>query len=582
MAFACREVQPWTFTVLLGAFIYLGLAYILLCVSAFVFFASKLLGIFWVCFPCPCNGVFGYRNPDLCLHKLLLIDGPVGTIRAVHKLVNSKFPFDVLWSRDQRCNLNTKLIRDVNCENRVRELQGEADSSPFSSPRLQNLVDRESGYDAKGKRVMVLKKRTGIRCSRRAAPEYGRLPSYYPSDSSKLVSHIFPFPCDDRDTREMSGESSIAIAGREDYVKAPTGNDMAESICQSSELSGSFGESKDVDISYTQEKSHVVGKETDKLRVLQEALEKEKAACAALYLELEKERAAAASAADEAMSMIARLQKDKASIEMEVRQYQRMMEEKFVYDEEEMGVLKEILLRREMENHFLEREVESYRQMSFLGNEWSDADLSAMLCESGKRPSPSVKSNTDALLTLQQTADSKSNCMEFGNIANSTSQYDASFVEKQIHPNEQDSLEKCVLSEREEKVHTDNVMCQEITPEAAQAHIGTEENLQCDGVRWHDGDLQRNLHGSMLDIEPAFYDVHVVDGKTELWKEESRSSFYTALDGSQDFASTFGATGVRSSELLQGFPSTSQVDTEPKFIASSLDMHCGLPLMDNS
>ncbi|KAM1031755.1 uncharacterized protein LOC126620744 [Malus sylvestris] len=582
MAFACREVQPWTFTVLLGAFIDLGLAYILLCVSAFVFFASKLLGIFWVCFPCPCNGVFGYRNPDLCLHKLLLIDGPVGTIRAVHKLVNSKFPLDVLWSRDQRCNLNTKLIRDVNCENRVRELQGEADSSPFSSPRLQNLVDRESGYDAKGKRVMVLKKRTGIRCSRRAAPEYGRLPSYYPSDSSKLVSHIFPFPCDDRDTREMSGESSIAIAGREDYVKAPTGNDMAESICQSSELSGSFGESKDVDISYTQEKSHVVGKETDKLRMLQEALEKEKAACAALYLELEKERAAAASAADEAMSMIARLQKDKASIEMEVRQYQRMMEEKFVYDEEEMGVLKEILLRREMENHFLEREVESYRQMSFLGNEWSDADLSAMLCESGKRPSPSVKSNTDALLTLQQTADSKSNCMEFGNIANSTSQYDASFVEKQIHPNEQDSLEKCVLSEREEKVHTDNVMCQEITPEAAQAHIGTEENLQCDGVRWHDGDLQRNLHGSMLDIEPAFYDVHVVDGKTELWKEESRSSFYTALDGSQDFASTFGATGVRSSELLQGFPSTSQVDTEPKFIASSLDMHCGLPLMDNS
>lgn len=581
MAFACQEVQPWTFAGLIRAFLDLGLAYFLLCVSAFMFFASKLLRIFWVYLPCPCNGVFGYRNRDLCLHKLL-IDRPVGTIGDVHKLVKSRFPFDVIWSRDQGCNLNRKLIRDVNCENGVHELEGEADSSPFSSPRLQNLVDRESGYDAKGKRVMTLKKRTGIRRSRRAAPEYGRLSSYYPSDSSRLVARIFPFPCDNRDTREMSGESSVAIAGREDYVKASAGDDMAESICQSSELSGLFGASKDMDVSNTQEKASVVGNETDKLRVLEEALEKEKAACATLYLELEKERAAAASAADEAMAMIARLQKDKASIEMEVRQYQRMIEEKFIYDEEEMDVLKEILLRREMENHFLEKEVESYRQMGVLGRERSDADLSEMLCESGKRPSPSLDPNTDAQLMLKQTADSKSNCTAIENIANSTSQYEASFVEKQIHPNEHDSLEKCILSERGEKVHTDNVMCQEMTTEAAQAHNGTEENLHCDEeVPQRDGDLQRNLHGSMLDIEPAVYDVHVVDGKTELWKEESRSSLYTALDGSQDFTHTFGVAGVSSSELLQGLPSTSQVDTEP-FIPSSLDMHCGLSMLDSS
>ena len=367
-----------------------------------------------------------------------------------------------------------------------------------------------------------------------------------------------------------------------DYVKASAGDDMAESICQSYELSELFGESKDVHVSNKQEKTPVVGNETDKLRVLQEALEKEKATCATLYLELEKERAAAASAADEAMAMIARLQKDKASIEMEVTQYQRMIEEKFVYDEEEMDVLKEILLRREMENHFLEKEVESYRQMSVLGNERSDAALSDMLCESGKTPSPSLDPNTDTQLMLKQTANSKSNCTAIKNIANSTSQYEASFVEKQIHPNEHDSLEKCVHSERGEQVHTDNVMCQEMTTEAAQAHIGTEENLHCDEeVPQHDGDLQRNLHGSMLDVEPAVYDVHVVDGKTEIWKEESRSSLYTALDGSQDFAHTFGAAGVSSSELLQGFPSTSQVDTEP-FIPSSLDMHCGLPMLDSS
>jgi hypothetical protein len=38
-----------------------------------------------------------------------------------------------------------------------------------------------------------------------------------------------------------------------------------------------------------------------------------------LYLELEKERSAAANAADEAMTMILRLQEEKASIETEAR-----------------------------------------------------------------------------------------------------------------------------------------------------------------------------------------------------------------------------------------------------------------------
>ena len=62
--------------------------------------------------------------------------------------------------------------------------------------------------------------------------------------------------------------------------------------------------------------------------------------------------------------MILRLQEEKASIEMELRQYQRMIEEKSAYDEEEMNILKEIVLRREREKHFLEKEVEAYRQMT--------------------------------------------------------------------------------------------------------------------------------------------------------------------------------------------------------------------------
>ncbi|KAJ0693980.1 putative GTD-binding domain-containing protein [Helianthus annuus] len=103
--------------------------------------------------------------------------------------------------------------------------------------------------------------------------------------------------------------------------------------------------------------------------LLTRELEESKAARAALYVELEKERNASASAADEAMSMILRLQEEKAIVKMESRQYQRMIEEKSAYDAEEMNILKEIVLRREREKHFLEKQVEAYRQMISVEND---------------------------------------------------------------------------------------------------------------------------------------------------------------------------------------------------------------------
>ncbi|EPS67058.1 hypothetical protein M569_07718, partial [Genlisea aurea] len=84
---------------------------------------------------------------------------------------------------------------------------------------------------------------------------------------------------------------------------------------------------------------------------------------ALLYAELEKERSAAASAAEEALAMISRLQEEKAHIDMEARQYQRIIEEKYAYDAEEISLLRDILVRREKEKHVLEKEVEAYRQL---------------------------------------------------------------------------------------------------------------------------------------------------------------------------------------------------------------------------
>lgn len=136
----------------------------------------------------------------------------------------------------------------------------------------------------------------------------------------------------------------------------------------------SFAENKSADekeIAMTIKRS-ASGQDFDGGRVLGQALDEKQATCAALNIELEKERSSAATAADEAMAMILHLQEEKAAIEMEVKQYRRMIEVKFTY--EEMNILQEILLRREKEKYFLGKETESYKQMLY-GKEQLDPDM---------------------------------------------------------------------------------------------------------------------------------------------------------------------------------------------------------------
>jgi len=78
-------------------------------------------------------------------------------------------------------------------------------------------------------------------------------------------------------------------------------------------------------------------------------------------MELDEERSAAAVAANNAMAMITRLQAEKASVQMEALQYQRMMEEQAEYDQEALQVLKEMLLKREEDVKVLEAELDTYR-----------------------------------------------------------------------------------------------------------------------------------------------------------------------------------------------------------------------------
>ncbi|KAJ7971365.1 Myosin-binding protein 7 [Quillaja saponaria] len=86
-----------------------------------------------------------------------------------------------------------------------------------------------------------------------------------------------------------------------------------------------------------------------------------------LYAELEEERNASSSAANEAMSMILRLQREKAEIQMEARQFKRFVEEKMAHDQQELLALEDMLYKREQVIQSLTCEVQAYkhRMMSF-------------------------------------------------------------------------------------------------------------------------------------------------------------------------------------------------------------------------
>ncbi|KAJ0113767.1 hypothetical protein Patl1_01595 [Pistacia atlantica] len=143
----------------------------------------------------------------------------------------------------------------------------------FQVQNCKIWLDRESGFDAKGKKIVNQRQKHGIRRRRRSSLGYGK-------SSARVV---------------VADEGNAAI-----------GLDLGERAWHNFEQGVSFGKNKVEDndsstvekfICTAQGKSKNAGNEENMIRILKEALEEEKAACTALQLELEKERAAAATAA---------------------------------------------------------------------------------------------------------------------------------------------------------------------------------------------------------------------------------------------------------------------------------------------
>ncbi|XP_022960257.1 uncharacterized protein LOC111461056 isoform X1 [Cucurbita moschata] len=347
---AFHEIHSWTLSGLVRAFIDLALVYVLLCVSATVFIPSKILKVVGLCLPCPCTGFYGNRNFNLCLHRLL-VSWPKRKICLVLELVKGRFPFDLILIDDQMDNTNWSSLM----ENHHTDGIPEACCSTLSGPGSQNSIHNDSEHDGKGKRIMYRRPRTKIRRRRTVVEDV------------KLSKGI----CEGDETRKERG--FVALVESQEFVPDDSNEsnhvELSERNWQGFESSGSVGENDHMNkgsstigqcTSNAQERD-IDRNEVSCIRLLDQA--HEETARASLFLELEKERAAAATAVDEAIAMITRLQNEKASAEMEARQYQRALEEKIAYDEEEMNILREILVKREIDYHVLEKKIKAYRLM---------------------------------------------------------------------------------------------------------------------------------------------------------------------------------------------------------------------------
>ncbi|CAL5392036.1 unnamed protein product [Camellia sinensis] len=132
-----------SFMDIVGVFLDLAIAHLLLYASTLAFFTSKFLGLLGLSLPCPSNGLFGNANSNYCL-KRLLIDCPIETVSSVQLPVNTKFPFHSIGVKNPDCQLNLKLIKDqTNCVNGFVEMEGKASCSSISGARKLENVDEK-------------------------------------------------------------------------------------------------------------------------------------------------------------------------------------------------------------------------------------------------------------------------------------------------------------------------------------------------------------------------------------------------------------------------------------------------------
>ncbi|KAK8365128.1 hypothetical protein V6Z11_A02G032100 [Gossypium hirsutum] len=523
---ACNVMNSWTFTGIVGAFLDLFIAYLYLCGSTLAYLASRFLGLFGLSLPCPCNGLFGYLEKKNRFQAMLVHD-PCLKISPVQYSIMKRLPFDAIWNNfyddgeddDDDEQRDSQLNSDYWQDGKV-EMEGEASSSSCNGKKNTFVVERRP--------------KVGLRRRKRIDSFLGGKVSSSPNDP--LVSITTPTGFNSSATFVKLGkdvtEESKTLVHSEDGKETAKDIGGPKQNFQGSQMDyDSFAENKSVDekeIAMVIKRS-ASAQDFDGGRVLGQALDAEHAACAALYIELEKERSAAATAADEAMAMILRLQEEKAAIEMEAKQYRRMIEAKFTYDAEEMNILKEILLRREKEKYFLEKETESYKQILY-GKEQLDADM----YDTAATEEQEMSSEWE-LLQVQQVNElfrekdkTKVNTDFVEGIAVTELNKAASFLSSSIENND------AHMFRSDDEINTmveDKKQCNETNPNQHSALKTTEAKMIFPYINEKVEKLGKGLHRS--DSGSGFHvlDVHVINNASNEKNKEGEKIIEKKLIG---------------------------------------------------
>jgi len=419
---ACYAIHSWTVSLFIASFLKLALACLLLWVAWVSFIAAKFMSFFGLHLPCTCNDFIEDQNSgveNICV-QAALVDCPSRMISTIGSSVLHRFPFEGICTRERCCSssiVNTRVVNN-------RSIDGPFDrssagrkilsSDPYHwnsvGPEDWQSINRRASLETQDMQTEITEVKSDY-CSCHEVEEgkvccqQGRCPHCFgnsfhnngncrwsskwkvnqgtlhdgeasPSglhgdEQNTVIGEGGTRSCEDRmPINELPGASDAYTTSTE--KRDLTSEDLCrpertlslidlDGLVNSGEEIGEQGDLlKALDSAAREQISQ--GNKQDVLNDFIEALGAEREARKALYLELEKERNAAATAAEETMAMISRLQKEKASIEMEARQFKSIAEEKSVYDEEAIEILKEILVRREREKLDLEDEVDMYRQ----------------------------------------------------------------------------------------------------------------------------------------------------------------------------------------------------------------------------
>lgn len=132
--------------------------------------------------------------------------------------------------------------------------------------------------------------------------------------------------------------------------------------------------------------------------LLRELVKSERQRAEAALAELKKERSAAGTAAEEAMSMILRLQREKSSIEIEAKQYRRLAEEKQRHDQEVIGFLRSIVAEKERDLNAVEEELILCRRRLSSGNQCNCSDANDSFQEEAEEDDTGRYHNGDSAM----------------------------------------------------------------------------------------------------------------------------------------------------------------------------------------